>query len=76
MATEKKNILTKFYIIAFFMLVFFVSIVARVFNLQYVKGDEYRKLAKEKTVRQTTIYASKGNVYAADGSLLATSMQS
>lgn len=58
------------------MLVFFVSIVVRVFNLQYVKGHEYRKLAKEKTVRQTTIYASKGNVYAADGSLLATSMQS
>lgn len=76
MAIGKKNILTKFYFMAFFMLVFFVAIVARVFNLQYVKGEEYRKLAKEKTVRQTTIYANKGNVYASDGNLLATSMQS
>ena len=58
------------------MLVFFIAILVRVFNLQYVEGDAYRKLAKEKTVRQKTVYANKGNVYASDGNLLATSMQS
>ncbi len=56
------------------MTLFLLSIIFRVINLQYVQGDEYRKLATELTVRQDTIYANKGNVYAADGNLLATSM--
>ena len=56
------------------MTLFLLSIIFRVINLQYVQGDQYRKLATELTVRQDTIYANKGNVYAADGNLLATSM--
>jgi cell division protein FtsI (penicillin-binding protein 3) len=56
------------------MTLFLLAIILRVINLQYVQGDAYRKLATELTVRQDTIYANKGNVYAADGNLLATSM--
>ncbi len=74
MTTHKKSILTKFYIVAAFMMLFLVAIVFRVFNIQYVQGDKYRKLSTERTIKQDTIYANKGNVYAADGNLLATSM--
>ena len=74
MATHKKSILTKFYLVAVFMTLFLVAIIFRVINLQYVQGEAYRKLATDLTVRQDTIYANKGNVYAADGNLLATSM--
>ena len=74
MATHKKSILTKFYIVGAFMTLFLLAIILRVVNLQYVQGDVYRDLATELTVRQDTIYANKGNVYAADGNLLATSM--
>ena len=56
------------------MTLFLLTIILRVVNLQYVQGDVYRELATELTVRQDTIYANKGNVYAADGNLLATSM--
>ena len=56
------------------MTLFLLAIILRVINLQYVQGDAYRELATELTVRQDTIYANKGNVYAADGNLLATSM--
>ena len=56
------------------MTLFLLTIILRVINLQYVQGDVYRELATELTVRQDTIYANKGNVYAADGNLLATSM--
>ncbi|OCK43211.1 penicillin-binding protein [Tenacibaculum soleae] len=56
------------------MTLFFVVIIFRVFNLQYVDGDKYRKLSQEKTVKNDTIFANRGNVYAADGNLLATSM--
>ena len=56
------------------MTLFLLAIIFRVINLQYAQGEAYRKLATELTVRQDTIYANKGNVYAADGNLLATSM--
>lgn len=70
----KKGILNKLYVIAILMALFFVVIVFKIFNLQYVNGDKYRKLAEETTVKNDTIFANRGNVYASDGNLLATSM--
>ena len=74
MATQKNGILAKFYLVAAFMTLFLVFVMFRVFNLQYAHGDKYRKLSKDLTVREFTISANKGNVYAADGNLLATSL--
>ncbi|CAA0192203.1 Penicillin-binding protein [Tenacibaculum maritimum] len=70
----KKSILNKLYVVAVLMSLFFLVIVFRIFNIQYVQGDKYRKLSEERTVRNDTIFANRGNVYAADGNLLATSM--
>ncbi|TDQ22810.1 cell division protein FtsI (penicillin-binding protein 3) [Tenacibaculum caenipelagi] len=70
----KKSILNKLYVIVVLMTLFFVVIVFRLFKLQYIEGDKYRKLSQEKTVKNDTIFANRGNVYAADGNLLATSM--
>ena len=56
------------------MTLFLLAIVFRIFSIQHTEGDKYRKLSTELTIRQDTIYANKGNVYAADGNLLATSM--
>ncbi|WP_299056613.1 penicillin-binding protein [uncultured Polaribacter sp.] len=56
------------------MTFFLLLIVFRVFTIQHKEGDKYRKLSTELTIKQDTIYANKGNVYAADGNLLATSM--
>ena len=74
MATHKKSILTKFYLVAAFLTLFLLAIVFRVFSIQYSEGDKYKKLSTELTIKQDTVYANKGNVYAADGNLLATSM--
>jgi cell division protein FtsI (penicillin-binding protein 3) len=51
-----------------------VLILIKLNNIQWVEGSYYRKLAKERTVKNFTIPANKGNVYSADGSLLATSI--
>ena len=56
------------------MTLFLLAIVFRVFSIQYKEGEKYRTLSTELTIKQDTIYANKGNVYAADGNLLATSM--
>jgi len=53
---------------------FFVVIGFKVFDLQYLNGDNYRKLAAEKNIKNDTIFANRGNVYASGGNLLATSM--
>ncbi len=74
MATQKKSILTKFYIVAAFMMTFLLAVIIRVVNIQYTQGEKYRKLSTELTFKQDVIFANKGNVYASDGNLLATSM--
>ena len=56
------------------MTLFMIAIAVKIIHIQYFEGEKYRKLSTELTIRQDTIYANKGNVYAADGNLLATSM--
>jgi cell division protein FtsI (penicillin-binding protein 3) len=56
------------------MFVMAIAIVIKLTNIQWVEGAHYRKLAKERTVQNFTIHANKGNIYSADGSLLATSI--
>jgi len=56
------------------MTLFFIVIIGRIVDIQYVQGDKYRKLSVESTVKNDTIFSNRGNVYAADGNLLATSM--
>ena len=56
------------------MTLFFIAIIGRIVDIQYTQGDKYRKLFVESTVKNDTIFSNRGNVYAADGNLLATSM--
>lgn len=74
MATHKKNIIQKVLIVGAFMTIFFIAIVIQLIDIQYFQAKKYKALATELTIRQDTVFANKGNVYAADGNLLATSM--
>lgn len=56
------------------MFVFALAVVFKLFTIQMVDGDKYRDLAERRTVKNVTIPANRGNVYASDGSLLATSI--
>ncbi|MCB0458827.1 MAG: transpeptidase family protein [Flavobacteriaceae bacterium] len=74
MAIEKKNILNRLYLLAGFMLLFAIAIIYKLVDIQFVKGSTYRQKAEERTVKNFEIVANRGNVYTADGSLLATSV--
>ena len=74
MAVEDKHISYRIYLVAFAIFLMAIAIVVKLTNLQWVEGDYYRELAKERTVRNFVIPANKGNIYSADGSLLATSI--
>ncbi|MEM0519177.1 MULTISPECIES: penicillin-binding protein [Aequorivita] len=74
MAFEEKNILNRLYIVAGCMFLFALAISVKLLNIQFVDGDKYRDLAKENTTKNFIIPANRGNIYADDGSLLATSV--
>ncbi len=56
------------------MFVFALAVVFKLCSIQFIQGDEYRALAEERTVNDFDIAPNRGNVYSADGSLLATSI--
>jgi cell division protein FtsI (penicillin-binding protein 3) len=56
------------------MTLFLVAIMVKLTNIQIKDGEKYRNLSEQLTLRNDTIFANRGNVFASDGSLLATSM--
>ncbi|MBC7524330.1 MAG: transpeptidase family protein [Flavobacterium sp.] len=74
MAVDDKNISYRIYLVAFVIFFMAIAVTVKLTNIQWVEGDYYRKLAKERTIRNFIIPANKGNIYSSDGSLLATSI--
>ncbi|MEC4003084.1 penicillin-binding protein [Flavobacterium sp. SUN052] len=74
MAVEDKHISYRIYLVAFVIFLMAMAITVKLTNIQWVEGDYYRKLAKDRTVKTFVIPANKGNIYSSDGSLLATSI--
>jgi cell division protein FtsI (penicillin-binding protein 3) len=74
MAVEDKQISYRIYLVALVMFLMAIAVTVKLTNIQWVEGDYYRKLAKERTVKNFVIPANKGNIYSSDGSLLATSI--
>jgi cell division protein FtsI (penicillin-binding protein 3) len=73
-AITETNILNRLYFVAGSMFVFAIAVVFKLCTIQFVQGDAYRALAEERTIQNKDIPANRGNVYSADGSLLATSI--
>lgn len=56
------------------MFIFGLAVLFKIFSIQYLQGDKYRALVEKRDIQNVTISANRGNVYADDGSLLATSI--
>ena len=74
MAVEDKHISYRIYLVAFSIFLLAVAITFKLSKIQWVEGPNLRELAKKETVKSFIIPANKGNIYSADGSLLATSI--
>jgi len=74
LAVTETNILNRLYFVAGCMFVFVLAVVFKLVSIQFIQGDKYRALAEKSTTRDFPIPANRGNVYSADGSLLATSI--
>lgn len=76
--TEKKDIkkdfLWRIYIMYAFIVLFGFSVIIKVCKIQFAEGDYWRKKEHELTMKDFDIEASRGSIFSADGSLLATSV--
>ena len=70
---NNNNFLMRLYLVSFVMLLFGLGIGYKLFHLQFIDGDKYRKIAKEKSVKSFVVNSVRGNIFSDDGSLLATS---
>lgn len=57
-----------------FILIFSFAIIGKIFYIQFVEGEKWRKIAKENLVQFRKVKATRGNIYSDNGSLLATSL--
>ena len=68
-----RDILKRIYVMYAFMCLFGVAILVQIGRVTFVQGEYWRSRAQEQTVRPVDIEAARGNIFASDGSLLATS---
>lgn len=62
------------YLVSSILLLVVGGIIVRLVNIQFVNGEEIKKMATYKTTDIFTIEANRGNIYDDHGSLLATSV--
>lgn len=70
----KKSILLRVRLVFLIMLAIAVIVVLRMAYLQFWQGERWKKRFVERDIRFRKIPALRGNIYANDGSLLATSL--
>jgi cell division protein FtsI (penicillin-binding protein 3) len=71
---NKKNILTRTYLTYVFMCVFALGILYRICVIQFVEGQLWRDKAEAFTTKVEDMEAVRGNIFDANGALLATSL--
>ena len=70
----KKDILWRVYLIYFIVCLFGVAIISKICFIQFSEGDKWRAQAESFSTKYIDIEAVRGNIYDANGSLLATSL--
>jgi cell division protein FtsI (penicillin-binding protein 3) len=71
---NKKNILSRTYLTYIFMCLFALGILYRICVIQFAEGDDWRAKAEAFTTKVEDMEAVRGNIFDANGALLATSL--
>lgn len=70
----RTNILLRVYAAFGLIVLFAIAVIAKMAHVQIAEGDKYRAMADSLSTRYVEVEAARGNIYSADGSLLATSV--
>jgi cell division protein FtsI (penicillin-binding protein 3) len=71
---NKKDILSRAYLVYIFMCVFALAILYRMCIIQFKEGEEWKQKAEAYTTKVFEIEAVRGNIFDVNGNLLATSL--
>lgn len=74
MEEKLKKITSRSYLIAFSLFIFSILLVGKLIHLQFSQGDKYRDLASKQTLKNDILQPGRGNIFADDGSIMATSV--
>ncbi len=74
MPTSNKNILNRTYVVSALLAIVAFLVVGQIVRIQFVEGEKYRASADQRTFKNDTIPANRGNLYDANGQVLATSI--
>lgn len=74
MKEVKKDILWRVYLVYVVVLIFSFFIIGQIFHIQFSEGDMWRERSRQQTIDTMLVEATRGNICADDGSLLATSV--
>ena len=69
-----KQIMHRSYLVTFLLFVFSIVLIGKLIHLQFFQGEKYRDLASKRTLKNDILQPSRGNIYADDGSIMATSV--
>ncbi len=74
MVKNRNTVVIRGWFIAGFMLIWAIAILFNMFKIKVVEGDVLDEFAKENNFRLATEEAERGNLYASNGALLATTV--
>jgi cell division protein FtsI (penicillin-binding protein 3) len=75
MSDNRKSILMRAYLIYILVLIFGLVIIGKIIYLQWGQGDYWKQQSEDLVYKYENIEARRGNIYADDESLLATSVK-
>ena len=70
----KRSILLRVRIAFIVMVLFAISIGARIVDIQFVEGKKWAAIAEDIGLKYRKVEATRGNIYSDNGSLMATSL--
>ena len=71
---SKKDIVIRSYVVFIGICLFSISIIWKIFTIQFVEGDIWKKKAEQMNRKEFEIAAMRGNIYDVNGNLMATSL--
>lgn len=70
----RRTIVTRIAIVYFLLLLFGIIVVMKMVSVQQIKNERWQQIAKNLSKNTLIVEPNRGNIYADDGSVLATSM--
>ena len=74
MSDKRKNIVLRFGIVYIAISLLFLAVIGKMVQIQFFEKDEIMKMATNQRITDIIVKPKRGNIYAADGRLLASSI--